>query len=88
MKYTIRFNKSRGQPGRGSVEHAWRVFENGQEILARHVRIEVPSWTELDENGVDWNMACKGEMIFYDDTDTVVIHDRSNNRTSYRNGSL
>jgi hypothetical protein len=50
------------------------VFENGREILARHVRITVPSWTELDENGVDWNIACKGEMLFYDDTDTVVIH--------------
>ena len=72
-KYAIRFNKSRGQPGRGSVDHVWRVFENGREILARHVRIEVPSWTELDENGVDWNIACKGKMVFFDDTDTVVI---------------
>jgi hypothetical protein len=34
----------------------------------------VPTWTELDENGVDWNIACKGEMLFYDDTDTVVIY--------------
>ena len=72
-KYTIRFNKSRGQPGRGSVDQVWRLFENGREILARHVRIEVPSWTELDENGVDWNIACKGKMVFFDDTDTVVI---------------
>ena len=50
------------------------MFENGREILARHVRIEVPSWTELDENGVDWNIAGKGKMFFYDDTDTVVIY--------------
>ena len=28
-KYHIRFNKSRGQPGRGSMDHVWRVFENG-----------------------------------------------------------
>jgi hypothetical protein len=69
--YLIRFNKSRGQPGRGSTEHVWRVFENGNEILAKHVRVEVPSWSETD--GVDWNMACQGNMLFFDDTETVVI---------------
>jgi len=72
-KYTIRFNKTRGQPGRGTAEHVWRVFENGHEILARHVRIETKSWTEVDENGVDYNIACNGVMMFYNDTDTVVI---------------
>lgn len=72
-KYTIRFNKSRGQPGRGSMLHVWRVFENGREILAKHVRIEVRSWTELDANGQDYNIACYGRMMFFDDTDTVVI---------------
>lgn len=70
-QYLIRFNKTRGQPGRGSEEHAWRVFENGHEILARHVRIQVPSWSETD--GVDWNIACRGTMLFFGDTDTVVI---------------
>ena len=71
--YTIRFNKSRGQPGRGSMLHVWRVFENGREILAKNVRIETRSWTELDANGQDYNMACVGRMMFFDDTDTVVI---------------
>ena len=28
--YTIRFNKTRGQPGRGSIDHVWRIFENGK----------------------------------------------------------
>jgi len=70
-KYLIRFNKSRGQPGRGSEDHAWRVFENGREVLAKHVRIQVPSWSEAD--GPDWNIACKGTMLFFSDTDTVVI---------------
>lgn len=70
-KYLIRFNKSRGQPGRGSEEHVWRVFENGQEYLARHVRIQVPSWSEAD--GPDWNIACVGTMLFFVDTDTAVI---------------
>lgn len=71
--YTIRFNKSRGQPGRGSMLHVWRVFEDGREILAKHVRIETRSWTELDANGQDYNIACYGRMMFFDDTDTVVI---------------
>ena len=70
-RYLIRFNKSRGQPGRGSMEHVWRVFENEIEILAKHVKLEVPSWSETDGN--DWNIACKGNMLFFSDTDTVVI---------------
>ena len=70
-KYLIRFNKSKGQPGRGSEDHAWRVFENGREVLAKHVRIQVPSWSEA--SGPDWNIACNGTMLFFDDTDTVVI---------------
>ena len=69
--YLTRFHKSAGQPGRGSHEHVWRVFEDGEEHLARHVRILVPSWSEQD--GPDWNIACKGRMEFYRDTDTVVI---------------
>ncbi len=72
-KYTIRFNKSRGQPGRGSMLHVWRVFEGEREILAKNVRITVPSWTELDANGQDYNIACRGRMMFFEDTDTVVI---------------
>jgi hypothetical protein len=70
-KYLIRFNKSRGQLGRGSEEHVWRVFENGQETLAKNVRIQVPSWSEAD--GPDFNIACTGTMLFFEDTDTVVI---------------
>ena len=70
-KFRIRFNKSAGQPGRGSHEHVWRVFEDDKEYLARHVRLLVPSWSEQD--GFDWNIACKGRMEFYQDTDTAVI---------------
>jgi hypothetical protein len=58
-------------PERGSELHAWRVFENEKEYLAKHVRITVPSWSESD--GVDWNIACVGQMQFYSDTDTIVI---------------
>jgi len=70
-KYLIRFNKSRGQPGRGSEEHAWRIFENGKEYLVRHVSIQTLSWSETD--GVDWNIACVGNMTLFEDTDTAII---------------
>ena len=53
--------------------HVWRVFEGSKEILAKHVRIETRSWTELDANGQDYNIACRGHMMFFEDTDTVVI---------------
>lgn len=71
MKYRIRFNKSRGQAGRGTKEHVWRVFHNDTEWLARHVIINVPSRSEPE--GLDWNIVCDGEMLFFSDTDTVVI---------------
>lgn len=69
--FLIRFNKTAGQPGRGSSEHVWRVFEDGREHLARHVRILVPSHSEQD--GPDWNIACDGKLMYYTDTDTAVI---------------
>lgn len=69
--FLIRFNKTAGQPGRGSSEHVWRVFEDGREHLARHVRILVPSYSEQD--GPDWNLACDGKLMYYTDTDTAVI---------------
>jgi hypothetical protein len=53
--------------------HVWRVFEGERETLAKHVRIETRSWTELDANGQDYNIACRGRMMFFEDTDTVVI---------------
>ena len=51
----IRFNKSRGNPGRGTKEHVWRVFENGKEFLCKHIQINVPAHDEVstDANGHD-----------------------------------
>ena len=46
-KYLIRFNKTRGQPGRGSKDHVWRVFENDQEYLVKHIKIELILLREL-----------------------------------------
>jgi len=72
-KYLIRFNKSRGQPDRGTDLHVWRVFENDIEYLAAEVKINVPSWSEKSE-GPDWNIACCGFMEVDHDTGTVTIH--------------
>jgi hypothetical protein len=77
-EYLIRFNKTRGQPGRGSVDHAWRVFENGQEYLVKHIKILVPIWdqTSPDGNGnMDWNIACNGYMSIDRETSTIIIRD-------------
>ena len=71
LKYRVRFNRSRGLPGRGTEEHVWRVLQDDYEWLARHVIINVP--TRSEQEGPDWNIVCEGDMIFYNDTDTVVI---------------
>ena len=75
-KYHIRFNKSRGQPGRGTADHAWRVFENGVEFVVKHVRINVPVHDEVTGNGSggdDWNFACEGYMTVDKESSTVTI---------------
>jgi hypothetical protein len=69
--YQIRFNKSRGQDGRGSMEHVWRVFEDGKEYLVKHIKIDVPVWDDTD--GLDWNIACEGVLTLDRDTSTAII---------------
>ena len=71
--YQIRFNKSRGQAGRGSMDHVWRVFENGKEYLFKNLDITVPVKSEKDANGVDYNIVCKGRMDIDRDTSTATI---------------
>lgn len=72
-KYAIRFNKSRGQPGRGSVDHVWRVFENGKEYLFKNLAIAVPVKSEKDANGVDYNITCNGFLSIDRETSTANI---------------
>lgn len=72
-KYLIRFNKSRGLQGRGTVDHVWRVFENDKEFLFKHVKINVPSYSE--RSGEDWNIACEGYLTIDRDTSTAIIND-------------
>lgn len=70
-EFLIRFNKTRGQPGRGTPEHVWRVFEDGKEYLFKHVRINVPAWDE--QTGEDWSIACEGELSIDRETSTAII---------------
>lgn len=71
--YKIRFNKTRGQTGRGTVDHVWRVFENGKEYLFKHLDINAPIKSEKDVNGVDYNIVCYGILIINKDTSTAQI---------------
>ena len=74
MNFRVRYNKSAGQPGRGTIDHKWRVFdETGKEYLCKAVRIQTNAWTEIDPNGVDWNMVTEGTMIKEKSTSSIVI---------------
>ena len=72
-KYTIRFNKTRGQTGRGTMDHVWRVFENDKDYLFKHLDITVPVKSEKDLNGADYNIVCHGFMSIDRNTSTAVI---------------
>ena len=74
MKYRIRFNKTRGHPGRGTVDHVWRVFdETGKEWICKNIILHVPSSGEKEELSEDWNIVCYGQMIGDKETSTVEI---------------
>ena len=70
-RYVIRFNKTRGEPNRGSLDHVWRVFENDQEYLVKNVEINVPSKGE--KTGEDWSIVCHGTMKINAATSTAII---------------
>jgi hypothetical protein len=71
-KYSIRFNKSRGMEGRGTVDHVWRVFENDKEYLFKNVKINVPSYSEQEGN--DWNIVCHGFLEINRQTSTAIVN--------------
>lgn len=73
-KYRIRFNKTRGQEGRGSVDHVWRVFENDKEFLFKNFQINVPSQSGKEANSDDWNVVCYGLMTIDRETSTAIIN--------------
>ena len=76
-KYHIRFNKTRGLPGRGTMDHVWRVFENGKEYVVKHIRINVPCYDEVTGDGIgndDWNFSCEGFMAVDRESSTITIN--------------
>ena len=74
-KYRIRFNKSRGQEGRGTVDHVWRVFDENKEYLFKNFVLNVPSQSEKEANGEDWNVVCYGIMTIDRETSTAIINE-------------
>ena len=72
-QYAIRFNKTRGEPGRGTIDHAWRVFENGKEFLFKNLDIQVPVKSAKDKNNQDYNIVCEGIMTIDRATSTAII---------------
>jgi hypothetical protein len=74
-KFLIRFNRNRGKPGRGSVDHVWRVFEGEKEYLVKNFRLDVPSWGKksMTGEGEDWNVACEGVLEIDRETSTAII---------------
>jgi hypothetical protein len=73
MKYRIRFNKSRGQEGRGSIDHVWRVFESDKEYLFKNLDIRVPVKSEKETESEDWNIVCEGKLSIDRETSTAII---------------
>jgi hypothetical protein len=73
-KFRIRFNKSRGEPGRGTMDHVWRVFENEREYLFKHLDIQVPVKSEKETNSDDYNIVCFGMLNIDRETSTAIIY--------------
>jgi len=72
-KYRIRFNKSRGEAGRGTMDHVWRVFEGDREYLFKHLDIHVPVKSEKEAGSEDYNIVCFGVLNIDRDTSTAII---------------
>lgn len=71
--YRIRFNKSRGQEGRGTLDHVWRVFEGDKEYLFKNLDITVPVKSEKEKDSEDWNIVCQGVLTIDKITSTAFI---------------
>lgn len=67
----VRYNKTRGQPGRGSVDHVWRVFDGPKEYIVKDVKINVPSWGA--KTGDDWSICCEGKVTINKESSTITI---------------
>ena len=76
-KYRIRFNKTRGNLNRGSIDHVWRVFDGDKEYLVKHFKLNVPSESEKEIDTEDWNVVCYGVLSFNKETSTAIINKES-----------
>jgi len=70
-KFQIRFNKTRGQENRGTMDHVWRVFEDDKEYLLKNIRINVPSYGA--QTGEDWSICCEGVLKIDRETSTGTV---------------
>jgi hypothetical protein len=70
----VRYNKTRGQVGRGSVDHVWRIFDNNKEYVVKNVCINVPSWGA--KTGEDWSICCEGVITVDKETSTITIGEK------------
>jgi hypothetical protein len=75
--YRIRFNKSRGLEGRGTVDHVWRVFEEDKEYLFKNLDITVPIKSEKEKDSEDWNIVCQGVLKIDKTTSTAFIRNEA-----------
>jgi hypothetical protein len=53
------------------------VFENGQEYLFKHFKVNVPTYDETTGDGYgndDWNFSCEGFMAIDKSTSTAIIN--------------
>lgn len=73
MKIKVRYNKRRGEEGRGTKEHAWRVFVGKKEYLAKHVAFNIPCRSEKECCSEDYNMVADGEIEINRETSTITI---------------
>jgi hypothetical protein len=71
-EYKIRYNQTRGEPNRGTMDHVWRIFENDKEYLAKNIKINVPSYGT--QTGSDFSICCNGIMTIDRETSTVIIN--------------
>jgi len=55
------------------MDHVWRVFEDGKEYLFKNLDILVPTKSERDANGVDYNIVCQGFLSIDRKTSTAFI---------------
>jgi hypothetical protein len=70
-QFQIRFNKARGQVNRGTMDHVWRVFEDGKEYLFKNVQINVSSYGA--KTGDDWSICCEGVLKIDRETSTGTV---------------